>query len=55
MLRGAELVERLESAGCSVVDHGDLSPVRPDRGHPQNLAAVIKMEQREDLSSWLAT
>jgi arginase len=45
VLRGAGLVERLESAGCAVVDHGDLPRFRfrPDRGHPQNLAAVIEV------------
>jgi arginase len=45
VLRGARLVERLESAGCAVVDHGDLPRFRfrPDRGHPQNLAAVIEV------------
>src|SRR3712207_6581510 len=43
VLRGAGLVERLESAGCVVVDHGEVPSFRfrPDRGHPQNLAAVI--------------
>jgi arginase len=45
VLRGAGLVERLESAGCTVVDHGDLPRVRfrPDRRHPQNLKAVIEV------------
>ncbi len=45
VLRGAGLVERLESAGCAVVDHGDLPRFRfrPDSGHPQNLAAVIEV------------
>ena len=45
VLRGAGLVERLESAGCTVVDHGDLPRFRfrPDGGHPQNLAAVIEV------------
>lgn len=44
-LREAGLVERLESAGYPVLDHGDLPRVRfrPDRGHPQNLAAVIEV------------
>ena len=43
VLREAGLVERLESADCTVVDRGDLPRVRfrPDRGHPQNFAAVI--------------
>ncbi len=45
VLRGAGLVERLESAGCAVVDHGEVPRFRfrPDRGHPQNLAAVIEV------------
>jgi arginase len=45
VLRGAGLVERLESAGYSVVDHGDLARVRfrPDRGHPQNFTAVMEV------------
>jgi arginase len=45
VLRGAGLVERLESAGCTVVEHGDLprARFRPDRGHPQNLAAVMEV------------
>ena len=45
VLREARLVERLESAGCTVVDRGDLPRVRfrPDRGHPQNLATVIEV------------
>ena len=45
VLRGAGLVELLESAGCAVVDHGDLPRFRfrPDGGHPQNLAAVIEV------------
>jgi arginase len=39
------LVGRLESEGCVVVDHGDLSRVRyrPDRRQPQNLAAVVEV------------
>ena len=44
-LRDAGLVERLESAGCAVVDRGDMPRVRfrPDGGHrrPHNLAAVV--------------
>ena len=45
VLRGAGLVEQLELAGRTVLDHGDLPRVRfrPDRGHPQNLAAVIEV------------
>ncbi len=45
VLRGAGLVERLESAGCAVVDHGEVPRFRfrPNRGHPQNLAAVIEV------------
>jgi arginase len=44
-LRGAELVEGLESAGCAVVDRGDMARVRfrPDREQRRshNLAAVV--------------
>lgn len=44
-LRDAGLVERLESAGCAVVDRGDMPRVRfrPDGEHrrPHNLAAVV--------------
>jgi arginase len=40
-LRDAGLVEQIEGAGCTVIDHGDLPPVRsrPDAGHrrAQNL------------------
>jgi arginase len=45
VLRGAGLVGRLESAGCAVVDHGEVPRFRyrPDSGHPQNLAAVIEV------------
>ena len=48
-LRGAGLVEGLESAGCAVVDRGDMVPVRfrPDgvgRG-PHNLAAVVEVAE----------
>ncbi len=49
-LRAAGLVEQLQFAGCSVVDHGDLLRVRSHldkkRGHPQNLAAAIQVAQR---------
>ena len=43
-LRAAGLVERLEAAGCAVVDSGDLPRrrFRPDPGrHPQGLDAVL--------------
>ena len=44
-LRDAGLVERLEAAGCAVVDRGDMPRVRfrPDgeRRRPHNLAAVV--------------
>lgn len=44
-LREAGLVERLATAGCRVVDRGDLPRVRmrpdPGRCRPQNLAAVL--------------
>jgi arginase len=44
-LRAAGLVTRLETAGCRVVDHGDLPRVRfqPDPAHrrAQNLGAVV--------------
>jgi arginase len=44
-LRDAGLVERLQSAGCAVVDRGDMPRVRfrPDGEHrrPHNLAAVV--------------
>jgi arginase len=45
VLRDAGLVEQLRSAGCSVVDHGDLPRVRfrPDRKKPQNLEGVIRV------------
>jgi arginase len=43
----AGLVERLESAGLVVVDHGDLSRTRfspdPERRNPQNLEAVVEV------------
>jgi len=46
-LRRAGLVERLETSGAPVVDHGDLPVVRfwPDRAHPkqQNLAHVVNI------------
>src|SRR3712207_5122733 len=46
-LRDAGLVKRLESAGCGVVDRGDLPRVRfrPDKEHrrPQNLVAVVEV------------
>jgi arginase len=44
-LREAGLVERIEAAGCAVVDHGDMPRVRfcPDRKRrrPQNLTSVV--------------
>jgi arginase len=46
-LREAGLVERLESAGLVVVDHGDLPRVRfrpnPEHRNPQNLEAVAEL------------
>lgn len=46
-LRETGLVERLESAGLAVSDHGDLSRVRfrpdPERRNPQNLEAVAEV------------
>ena len=49
-LRRAGLVERLETSGAPVVDHGDLPVVRfwPDRAHPkqQNLAHVVNIATR---------
>ena len=46
-LRRAGLMERLETSGAPVVDHGDLPVVRfwPDRAHPkqQNLAHVVNI------------
>ena len=47
VLREAGLVERLESSGLAVSDHGDLSHVRfrpdPERRNPQNLEAVVEV------------
>ena len=44
-LRAAGLVTRLETAGCRVVDHGDLPRVRfqpdPEHRRAQNLGAVV--------------
>ena len=49
-LREAGLVERLESAGLAVSDHGDLPRVRfrPDKRqrHEQNLSAVVDVASR---------
>ena len=47
-LRDAGLVERLESAGCAVVDRGDMPRVRfrPDGEHPQLDGAIPADHQR---------
>ena len=48
-LRGAGLVERLERAGCAVVDRGDMprARFRPDgrSRRPHNLAAVVEVAE----------